>query len=45
MLGREITIVWGALGESLPDRAFVRPMVWRPHELGGAEAGLERHLK
>jgi hypothetical protein len=45
MLANEITMVWGALGESSPADALMRPMVRGPHEVGGAEAGPERHSK
>jgi hypothetical protein len=45
MSAKEVTIVWGALGESPPDDTFMRPMVWGPHEVGGAEAGPERLQK
>ena len=31
-----------ALGESWPVKTFMRPLVWGPHAVGGAEPGAER---
>ena len=44
MIAYASSCIWGALGESLTAKMFKRPMVWGPHEVGGAEPEAKRHL-
>ena len=42
MIANVKTLIRGAHGERVKVKTFKRPMVWGPHEVGGAEPGAER---
>ena len=44
MNANDVMSFWGAPGEFLLTNTFTRPVVWGPHEVGGAEPGPQRHF-